>query len=173
MRTIIYIVFASLLLTPCAAAQSINAEIKKKLQYEVKGLKKDISRAAEDAARLREDKTSIETDLQRMEEWGTAQEKEKTKYFDLCLDLDQKLEYAEKKLIEEQKAHEQTRRLYHKVKTILGYVLGSLLAFLYLRFGSTLLTTIIPVLGPWGLFLSFAGPGTAFAAGYILVRLFL
>lgn len=147
-----------------------NQEIKRKLLWELKGMQNDMLQLDISVRNLKEDKVEIQRDLDRMRDWGIAQQKEKFEYYENAVKLDDQLSSANSKLIENEKIQIALQNKYTRVKNVMGYVVGALLLLIYLRFVKETYLTIL--LGPYAPIATFAGPAAVFGLGYILVKLY-
>lgn len=156
-----------------AAQQSFNKELKYKLRFELSGLEVSMMAANNEIAQLREDKVHIDNDLLNMEDWGKNQEQQKNEYYKRVIEATQKIADTQARVDLEKEKGKSTLIRYHRVKSLLGYIFGLLLAVVYMRLGAQLISSLAATFaGPWAFLLRFAGPVAAFGLGYIAVNLF-
>ena len=171
-----YIIFISVFL--CAASlnaddkNAFNSELKRRLSLELSNLQTSMMDAKNEIAQLRRDKAHIDADLKNMESWGKVQEQEKNDYYEQIIEANQKTSDVQAQVDTEIEKSKATLLKYRRVKSILGYIFGLVLSYLYIRLGAQALSTIASTLvGPWAFALRFAGPVLAFGAGYLAVNL--
>jgi len=168
-----------LLILSCHAAlatgecKSFNSQLKHKLAFEIGALDASLSSAKNETAQLRQDKADIDVKLQNMENWGNEQEKQKNAYYAQLVVKTNDVAKAQAKVDLEKENSKSTLVRYHRVKSLLGYIVGLVFTFLYLHFGANTIATILTVVaGPWAFMLRFVGPVAAFGVGYMGVNLF-
>jgi uncharacterized membrane protein len=162
-----YIIFISVFL--CAASlnaedkNAFNSELKRRLSLELSNLQTSMMDAKNEIAQLRRDKAHIDAELQ---------EQEKNNYYEQIIEANQKTSDVQAQVDTEIEKSKATLLKYRRVKSILGYIFGLVLSYLYIRLGAQALSTIASTLvGPWAFALRFAGPVLAFGAGYLAVNL--
>lgn len=171
-----YIVFISVFL--CAASvqaedkNSFNSELKRRLSIELSNLQTSMMDAKNEIAQLRRDKAHIDADLKNMENWGKVQEQEKNDYYEQIIEANQKTADVQAQVDAEVEKSKTTLLKYRRVKSILGYIFGLVLSYLYICLGSQAIVTLASTLaGPWAIVLRFGGPVIAFGAGYLAINL--
>ena len=163
----------SSLATDVAFGDSFKQELKQKLRFELNVLEVSMMLANNEIAQLREDKAHIDTDLRNMEEWGKQQEQQKNAYYTGVIELTNNLSVTQAQVDLEKEKGKTTLTRYHRVKSILGYIFGLLLAFLYSYLGMQVISSFATVFAaPWAVILRFAGPAIAFGVGYTVVNIF-
>ena len=165
--------FALVCSSSIAAEKSFNSELKRKLSFEVTALDHSLIAARSETQQLRQDKLDIDAKLQNMENWGLDQEKEKNGYYSQLITTKQQVADTQAKVDQEKEKARITKERYHRVKSLLGYLAGLTLAFLYLKLGSELVSKALSlVAGPWAyVFLKFLGPLAAFTVGYFTINI--
>lgn len=154
--------------------KNFNAELKYKLFSEISLLEKTMLEAKGEISQLSQDKINIDTQLKQMEEWGKTQEEQKNDYYTQVLEGNQKISEVQALVDTEKEKSKVTLLRYHRAKSILGYIFGFLLAFVYVQLGAQLVTSLLSVaVGPWAILLRFLGPVAAFGAGYLVVNILL
>jgi uncharacterized membrane protein len=154
--------------------KNFNAELKHKLFSEISLLETTMLEARGEISQLSQDKINIDTQLKQMEEWGKAQEEQKNDYYAQVLECNQKISEVQALVDTEKEKGKATLLKYHRAKSILGYIFGLLLAFIYTQLGSQFVTSLLSLVGgPWTILLRFLGPAAAFGAGYLLVNILL
>lgn len=170
MRTISLLAFiVSLALTQFSKAQPLD--LRQTLIEDVKAMQNDLIEANGKITRIKQDKVNIENDLKAMEQWGLNEQAEKFKYYEENLDIREQLASADAKIDLEKKAHVKTADKYRRVKSVMGYLAGLLLALLYIKFGAAVASSLLAA-SPWGLIMQFVGPLGAFAVGYTLAQIY-
>ena len=146
---------------------SYNQEVKKKIQWEIKGMQNDMLQLDITMRNLKQDKLEVQKELDSMRAWGIAQQKEKLEYYDNATKLSDQLDAANTKLLASEETQKALDRKYHRIRSILCYAVGCLLFVLFLRFGNI----IVPLLGAYGPILAIGGPFASFGVGYFLIKL--
>jgi hypothetical protein len=156
-----------------ATEKTFNSELKRKLSFEVTVLEHSLIAAQSETQQLRQDKLDIDVKLQNMENWGLDQEKEKNSYYAQLVTNIQKVADTQAKVDQEKEKGRATLDRYHRVKSLLGYMAGLILAYLYIQLGADLAAKALSLVsGPWAyIFLKFLGPIGAFTVGYFTVNI--
>lgn len=169
-----FLLLSALFFSVSAFADTIafKQELKQKLKFELNALEVSMMSANNEIAQLREDKAHIDADLHNMEEWGKQQEEQKNEYYHRTVELTNDIAITQANVDLEKEKGKATLARYHRVKSLLGYVFGVFLAYLYIQIGVQALTLMtLAVTGPWALVLRFAGPVGAFGLGYFTVNI--
>lgn len=163
------IAFLLFCISTCVGEASVNKEIKRKLQLEIRGMQRDIANASKDIAKLHQDKADVEKALHEMETWGNLQEEAKLQHYQDAAAFEKQAAAASLALQQEEKSNADMLARYHKLKKIMGAIAGSVLVFIYLTYGSKAVSLLLPILGPWGFALRYLGPVAVFGLGYLLI----
>lgn len=148
---------------------AFNQEVKRKIQWEIKGMQNDMLQLDITMRNLKEDKLEIQRALDNVKEWGIAQQKEKLEYYNNATQLSDQLSSANTKLLDSEKVQQELRERYQRIKRMLSYTAGALLFLLFIRFGNL----IAPLAGAYGPIVVIGGPFAAFTLGYLLVKFIL
>jgi len=160
-------IFASSSLS--ATPESLNSIIKKKLQIELIGLKKELSTASDITSKLYEDKAVIGDNLKAMEAWGIAQQDEKLAYYNETSEVRKQLADSITKIDEIKKKQIIVIKKYHRIKSVMCYLAGVLMVLLYFSLSSNLTSLLSLLPTTWTLILPIAGPVGSFSVGYLAV----
>jgi hypothetical protein len=156
-----------------AAPTKANAAfIKQQLAAEIAGLLKDLDAADIQLQSLTQDNQQIKLALNDMEAWGLLQQQEKDRYYTQSIDALSEISAVRGALDAERAGQEKLLNNYRKLKSIMGYLFGTLLALIYLKFSSTFLSIASLAGGPQMKLLSYLAPAACFGAGYIAVYLY-
>lgn len=135
-------------------------------------LRGELSQASARIAQLRKDKQAIEESFKYLEDWAAGQQTEKIQVYEENTEIRNLLSSAEQRVVSEKVAHKKTSDKYDKIKSIMGYLAGAFLALLYIRFGSSITSTLTVATGPWGAIIQLLGPVGAFTAGYMFIQFY-
>ena len=153
-----------------SSKRSFNSELKRKLSFELSNLEISLLEAKNEIAQLREDKVHIDTDLKNMESWGKGEQEQKNEYYTRTLEATQQIADTQARVDLEKQKGKATVLRYHRVKSLLGYIFGLLLVFVYVQIGAPLINVLLTTFtGPWGYVIRFLGPVVVFGLGYIAV----
>ena len=155
-------------------AMTVNTQAAEKISItnELLELRGELSQASSRIAQLRKDKQSIEESFKYLEDWAAGQQTEKIQVYEENTEIRNLLSSAEQRVVSEKVAHKKTADKYDKIKSIMGYLAGAFLTLLYLRFGSSIASTLTTAAGPWGAIIQLLGPVGAFAAGYMFIQFY-
>jgi VIT1/CCC1 family predicted Fe2+/Mn2+ transporter len=155
-------------------ATTVNTQAAEKISItnELLELRGELSQASSRIAQLRKDKQSIEESFKYLEDWAAGQQTEKIQVYEENTEIRNLLSSAEQRVVSEKVAHKKTADKYDKIKSIMGYLAGAFLTLLYLRFGSSIASTLTTAAGPWGAIIQLLGPVGAFAAGYMFIQFY-
>ena len=174
MRAYLFTVFLLLttsLLAVDKSQRSFNSELKSKLSYELGCLEVSMFAAKSEIVQLEQDKVIIDTNLKNMEQWGKNEEQQKQEYYARTIEASQKIADTQAKVDLEKEKGKATLMRYHRVKSLLGYIFGIFLAFLYMQIGAPAVSLMLTTLaGPWGFLIRFLGPVAVFGIGYTVVN---
>jgi hypothetical protein len=106
-----------------------------------------------------------------MESWGILQQSEKDRYYGDAVDSENRRAEIQSKLDVEISNKRVLLAHYHRLKMILGCVMGIFLLLLYTRFSAATSQILIPMLGPWAYLINILGPIGAFGVGYCIIYL--
>ena len=162
-----FITLVLLALIACSQAAE-----KTSITNELLELRGELSHASARIAQLRKDKQAIEESFKYLEDWAAGQQTEKIQVYEENTEIRNLLSSAEQRVVSEKVAHKKTSDKYDKIKSIMGYLAGAFLALLYLRFGSSIASTLTTAAGPWGAIIQLLGPLGAFAAGYMFIQFY-
>lgn len=149
-----------------------RAEQKASITSELLELRGELTQASSRITQLKKDKESIEQQFKYLEDWALIQQNEKLQVYEENNDIRNLLSSAEQRVVNEKTAHKKTADKYDRIKSVMGYLAGLLLALIYMRIGSSLLGPLISTVGPWGAIIQLLGPVGAFAAGYMLIQFY-
>lgn len=153
-----------------SSKRSFNSELKRKLSFELSNLEISMLEAKNEIAQLREDKVHIDTDLKNMESWGKIEQEQKNEYYTRTVEATQQIADVQARVDLEKQKGKATVLRYHRVKSLLGYIFGLLLVFVYVQIGAPLINVLLTTFtGPWGFLIRFLGPVIVFGLGYTAV----
>jgi hypothetical protein len=175
MRAYLFTVF--LLLTTSLLAidksqRSFNSELKSKLAYELGCLEVSMFAAKSEIAQLEQDKVIIDTNLKNMVQWGKNEEQQKNEYYTRTIEANQQIADVQVRVDLEKEKGKATLLHYRRVKSLLGYIFGIFLAFLYIQIGAPTVSLLLTALtGPWAFVVRFLGPVAVFGIGYATINI--
>jgi len=173
MKSLLLPIFFFFAVTQASCSEPFNRELKQKLRFELNALEIIMMTANNEIAQLREDKQNIDVALKNMESWGKQQEQEKNEYYSRVIETTNNVAIVQAKVDLEKEKGKATLIRYHRVKSLLGYIFGIVLAYLYTQVGAQFITLVASAFaGPWAYLLRFVGPAAAFGLGYLAVNLF-
>jgi hypothetical protein len=157
----------------CSSFAATQEDIRKGIEAGLVSLETNLSKAQSGIARLKQDKATLQVNLENMRNWGIAEQEEKLEYYNTGLEARQQLAEAKDQLTLKEHEHAAMVEKYHTLKRIACYVAGALFAALYLQLGAGVLA-VAGALTANPIFFWVAkllGPVAAFGLGYLLAYL--